>query len=112
MATRVDVDVEPDYEAIEFELPLTDEVQEDMRSRMRPVVQVAKATAPVDTGEYRSKIHLVEQPDNDGTVHVDADAAHSIYVELGTRQTDRTGRRIHLPHHNLGNALDAAGGDH
>ncbi len=112
MATQVDVHVDVDTEAIEFELPLDDGVQDDMKARMRRVVQVAKVTAPVDTGEYRSKIHLVEQADSDGTVHVDADADHSIFVELGTRQTDRTGRRIHLPHHNLGNALDAAGGDH
>lgn len=112
MATHVEIDVEVDEEAIEFELPLDDEVQEDMRARLRPVVTVAQATAPVDTGEYRSKIHLVEEPDGDGTNHVDADAEHSIYVEYGTRQTDRTGRRIHLPHHTLGHALDAAGGDH
>jgi hypothetical protein len=112
MATHVQVDVEPDFEAIEFELPLSDEVQADMRQRMNAVVQVGQATAPVDTGEYRSKIHLVDQPDDDGTLHVDADADHSIYVEYGTRQTDRTGRRIHLPHHTLGHALDAAGGDH
>lgn len=112
MATLVEIDVEVDEEAIQFELPLIGEVQDDMKARMRLVVQVAQATAPVDTGEYRAKIHLVEQPDDDGTNHVDADADHSIYVEYGTRQTDRTGRRIHLPHFNLGNALDAAGGDH
>lgn len=112
MATLVEITVEPDEEAIRFDLPLTEEVQADMRQRMDAAVVVAKGTAPVDTGEYRSKIHRVEQPDPDGTNHMDADADHSIYVEYGTRQTDRTGRRIHLPHYTLSHALDAAGGDH
>jgi hypothetical protein len=76
------------------------------------VEEIAKATAPVYTGEYRDKIHVVEEPDADGTRHVDADAAHSIYVEHGTRQTDRHGRAIHRPHYTLSHALDAAGGDH
>lgn len=93
-------------------LALLPEVQEDMRARTDRVVQVAKVTAPVDTGLYRDTIHRVEQPDSDGTNHVDAPVHYAIYVELGTRQTDRTGRLIHLPNHTLGNALDAAGGDH
>ncbi|MFD3955940.1 MULTISPECIES: HK97 gp10 family phage protein [Streptomyces] len=86
-------------------------VQADLGDRMKRAEAVAKATAPVDTGEYRSKIHAIEQPDLDGTRHMDADAEHSIYVEYGTRQTDRNGRRIHLPNHTLGNSLDATGGD-
>lgn len=93
-------------------LVLHPDVQADLGARMKRVEGVAKLTAPVDTGEFRSKIHVVETPDADGTRHVDADADHSIYVEFGTRQTDRHGRRIHLPNHTLGNALDAAGGDH
>lgn len=112
MATHVEIDVDLDEEAIQFELPLTPEVQEDMKARLRPVVTVAQATAPVDTGEYRSKIHLVEEPDGDGTNHVDADAEHSIYVEHGTTQRDRNGHAIHRPHYTLSHALDAAGGDH
>ncbi|MEU8623317.1 HK97 gp10 family phage protein [Streptomyces sp. NPDC048669] len=88
------------------------QVQADLAARMDRVVEVAKATAPVDTGLYKATIHRVEQPDSDGAVHVDAPVHYAIYVELGTRQTDRNGRRIHLPHHVLGNALDAAGGDH
>ncbi|MEU0589990.1 HK97 gp10 family phage protein [Streptomyces ardesiacus] len=111
MATRVEIEVEVDEEAVRA-LAVGDEVQADLGRRMDAVVEVGQATAPVDTGEYRSKIHRVQGHDDDGTVHVDADADHSIYVELGTRQTDRTGRRIHLPHHTLGHALDAAGGDH
>ncbi|MFJ6566642.1 HK97 gp10 family phage protein [Streptomyces sp. NPDC091292] len=111
MATRVEIRADVDEEAVRS-LAVSDEVQADMRQRLDRVVEVAQATAPVDTGEYRSKIHRVGGHDNDGTNHVDADAEHSIYVEYGTRQTDRHGRRIHLPHHTLGHALDAAGGDH
>ncbi|MFJ2568959.1 HK97 gp10 family phage protein [Streptomyces halstedii] len=104
-------DVEIDDEAIEA-LVLAPEVQADLEARMDRVVEAAQLSAPVDTGEYQSKIHQVSRPDPDGTRHVDADAEHSIYVELGTRQTDRHGRRIHPARHTLGNALDAAGGDH
>ncbi|MFJ1648011.1 HK97 gp10 family phage protein [Streptomyces sp. NPDC088258] len=93
-------------------LALAPAVQADLAARMDRVVQVAKATAPVDTGLFRDTIHRVERPDSDGTVHVDTDVHYAIYIEYGTRQTDRHGRRIHLAHHTLGNALDAAGGDH
>lgn len=103
--------VEPDEDAIAG-LVHDEAVQADLGDRMKRAEAVAKATAPVDTGEYQSKIHVVEQPDLDGARHMDADAEHSIYVELGTRQTDRNGRRIHLPNHTLGNSLDATGGDH
>ena len=106
-----DITVEIDEEAVRS-LATSGEVQADLHGRMGQVAILAQATAPVDTGEYRSKIHVVEGCDADGTVHVDADAAHSIYVELGTRQTDRTGRRIHPARHTLSHALDAAGGDH
>ncbi|MFI9598933.1 HK97 gp10 family phage protein [Streptomyces sp. NPDC052043] len=111
MATRVSIDVDLDEEAIR-DLAVSGEVQADMRQRMDRVVQVAQETAPVDTGEYRSKIRRMDGHDADGTNHVDAAADHSIYVEYGTRQTDRHGRPIHRPHHTLGHALDAAGGDH
>ncbi|MFJ8923855.1 HK97 gp10 family phage protein [Streptomyces sp. NPDC102415] len=104
-------EVEIFEDAIE-DLVFLPEVQDDMRARMDRVVQVAKVTAPVDTGLYRDTIHRVEQPDSDGANHVDAPVHYAIYVELGTRQTDRNGRLIHLPRHVLGNALDAAGGDH
>ena len=112
MATEVHIDVDLDDEAIQFELPLTREVQDDLAERMKRVEEIAKATAPVDTGEFRDSIHAVDEPDPDGTRHVDADAPHSIYVEHGTRQTDRHGRAIHRPHYTLSHALDAAGGDH
>lgn len=112
MATRVEVFVEPDDEAIQFDLPLDDEVQADVRARMDRVVAVAQATAPVLTGAYKESIHRVEQADDDGTNHVDASVHYAIYVEHGTTQRDRHGRAIHRPHYTLGHALDAAGGDH
>ncbi|MYU24630.1 HK97 gp10 family phage protein [Streptomyces sp. SID8352] len=105
------IDVDVDEGAVRG-LAVSDTVQADMAARMDAVVAVGQAMGPVDTGEYVSKIHRMPGHDDDGTVHVQADAAHSIYVEFGTRQTDRTGRRIHLPHHTLGHALDASGGDH
>lgn len=77
-------------------------VKQDMRARGRRVVRAAKATAPVDTGEYRDSIHL-EDGKEDGEVLVVASADHSIYVEYGTRV------RGHPAHHTLTNALDAAG---
>lgn len=76
-------------------------VTRDMRARGRRVVQAAKATAPVDTGEYRESIHMEDGEDSE--VLVVASADHSIYVELGTRV------RGHPAHHTLTNALDAAG---
>lgn len=111
MSSEVTVTVELDEQAI-AQVPLTREVQDDFRDRMERVEQVAVATAPVDTGEFQGSIHLVDQPDPDGTWHVDADADHSYFVEHGTRQTDRNGRAIHRPHYTLSHALDAAGGDH
>lgn len=112
MATLVEIQVDIDEEAIEFELPLDPQVQDDFTTRMKRVEAVAIVTAPVDTGEFRDKIHIVDEPDPDGTRHVDADADHSIYVEHGTTQRDRNGHAIHRPHFTLGHALDAAGGDH
>ncbi|MCZ4506922.1 HK97 gp10 family phage protein [Streptomyces sp. ActVer] len=112
MATFVDIDVDIDEEAIQFELPLTDEVQDDMKARMDRVVVVGKATAPVLTGAYQESIHRLEEVDDDGTNHVDAAVDYAYFVEHGTRQTDRNGRSIHRPHYTLSHALDAAGGDH
>lgn len=108
MTIRIDLD----EDAIAG-LVLRPDVQADMATRADAVVGVAKLAAPVDTGLYRDTIHRVERPDPEwGAVHVDAPVHYAIYVEYGTRQTDRNGRRIHLPRHVLGNALDAAGGDH
>ena len=112
MATLVEVDVEVDAQAIEFELPLNDAVQADFRARMDRVVTVAQATAPVLSGAFKESIHRVREVDNDGTNHVDASVHYAIYVEHGTTQRDRNGHAIHRPHYTLSHALDAAGGDH
>ena len=111
MSSQVFIEVDLDEEAL-ARIPLSREVQDDFRSRMERVEAVAIATAPVDTGEYQRSIHLVDEPDPDGTWHVDADAPHSYYVEHGTRQVDRNGHAIHRPHYTMSHALDAAGGDH
>lgn len=108
MATS-DVDV---YEDAVASLALHPTVQADLAARMDRVVEVAQATAPVRTGRYRASIHRVEQPGADGAVSVVADVHYAIYVEHGTRQTDRHGRSIHPARFTLTHALDAAGGDH
>lgn len=111
MASEVSVEVDIDAEALR-DIPLLPEVQADLEQRMDRVVAVAKATAPVLTGAYRDSIHRLEEPNDDGTVHVDAGVHYAIYVEHGTRQVDRNGHAIHRPHYTLSHALDAAGGDH
>lgn len=104
-------EVEVYQEAIES-LALHPEVQADLRARMDRVVQAGQAIAPVLSGAYRASIHRVEEPDPDGTVSVIANVHYAIYVEHGTRQTDRHGRSIHPARFTLTTALDAAGGDH
>lgn len=111
MSSEVTVTVEIDEEAI-ASLALSRPVQSDLEQRMDRVVQVAQAIAPVDTGRYRSSIHRIPEPDPDGAVSVEANVHYAIYVEHGTRQTDRNGRSIHPPRYTLSTALDAAGGDH
>ena len=111
MSTQVSIDVQVDEEAI-ARLAQAPVVQQDLAARMDRVVQVAQAIAPVDTGRYRASIHRIPQPGPDGEVFVEANVPYAIYVEHGTRQTDRHGRAIHRPHYTLSTALDAAAGDH
>lgn len=111
MSSEVTIDVEIDEEAIAA-LALSRPVQSDLEQRMDRVVQVAQAIAPVDTGRYKASIHRIPEPGPDGEVSVEANVPYAIYVEYGTRQTDRRGRSIHRPHYTLSHALDAAGGDH
>lgn len=109
--TEVTIDVQLDEDAI-HNLPYSREVQDDLARRMDRVVEAAQAIAPVDTGRYKASIHRVPEPGPDGEVSVEANVHYAIYVEHGTRQTDRNGRAIHRPHYTLSHALDAAGGDH
>jgi len=111
MSSEVTVTVEIDEEAI-ASLALSRPVQSDLEQRMDRVVQVAQAIAPVDTGRYKTSIHRIPEPGPDGEVSVEANVHYAIYVEHGTRQTDRDGRSIHPPRYTLSTALDAAGGDH
>lgn len=76
-------------------------VQRDLHHRADRVVEAAKDTAPVDTGEYRDSIHVEDGPD--ASVLVVSHTDHSIYVEHGTREPG------HPAHFTLTNALDAAG---
>ena len=109
--SEVSIDVDLDEGAI-LELPHSRLVQDDLAARMDRVVQTAQAIAPVDTGRYKASIHRVDEPGPDGEVSVEANVPYAIYVEHGTRQTDRNGRAIHPPRYTLSTALDAAGGDH
>ena len=109
--TQVTVDVQLDDDAI-HELPHSREVQDDLAKRMEQVADVARSIAPVDTGRYKASIRRLPQSGPDGEVFVEANVPYAIYVEHGTRQTDRNGRAIHPPRYTLSNALDAAAGDH
>ena len=111
MSSEVHIEVELDEDAL-HNLPYTRAVQADLEARMDRVAQVAQAIAPVDTGRYRASIHRVPGNGPDGEVSVEANVPYAIYVEHGTRQTDRTGRAIHPPRYTLSTALDAAAGDH
>lgn len=93
------------------DLALDAAVQRDLKRRADRVVEMAKSTAPVLTGAYRASIHQEPAPDADGSRTVVADVHYAIYVEHGTRQTDRNGRSIHPARFILTRALDAAGGD-
>lgn len=104
------MDVTLDQAAIN-RLVVDPDVQRDLQRRTDLVVQAAKSTAPVLTGAYRASIHQEPQYDADGARTVTADVHYAIYVEHGTRQTDRHGRSIHPARFTLTRALDAAGGD-
>ena len=111
MSTEVRIDVQVDEDAI-HNLPHSQFVQDDLARRMDQVVEVAQAIAPVYTGRYKASIHRVPEPGANGEVYVEANVPYAIYVEHGTRQTDRNGRLIHPPRYTLSTALDAAAGDH
>ena len=111
MSSEVTVDVQLDEAAI-HSLPHSRAVQADLEARMDRVVETAQAIAPVDTGRYKASIRRLSEAGPDGDVYVEANVPYAIYVEHGTRQTDRHGRSIHPPHYTLSTALDAAAGDH
>jgi hypothetical protein len=70
-----------------------------VRRKAERVLDYAVSIAPVDTGEYKSKLRLVEL---ESGWRIEALAPHSIYVEFGTRKM--------AAYHTLAVALDAAKG--
>lgn len=76
----------------------SDRMRADLRRRAQTVLDAAKASAPVDTGDYRDSGHLEEDTTDRAVVRVVFDDPKSTLVEA------KTG--------NLARALDAgAGGD-
>lgn len=71
-------------------------VRADLTTRMERVASTARGTAPVDTGDYRDSIEVVQDTTDRVVVRVVGRAPHSHLVE------SRTG--------NLARALDSAGG--
>ncbi|MFE4919009.1 HK97 gp10 family phage protein [Streptomyces sp. NPDC056661] len=88
---------EPNRAAIDS-LVFEDFVQQDLHDRADRVVDVAKATAPVLSGRFQASIHAEDGPA--GSVLVVSDLDYSVYVELGTRDTEA--------HNTIATALDAA----
>lgn len=70
----------------------------DRERRADAVLAEARATAPVDTGEYRAGLRKERAPG--GGWRVAATADHSVIVEYGTRRQDG--------HRTLLNALEEA----
>lgn len=68
----------------------------DMLRRAQRVASVARAGAPVDTGEYRDSIRAEVVHTDRAVGRVVSDTDHTLVVEAKTR--------------NLGRSLDAAGG--
>jgi len=72
------------------------DVRDELTTRMERALATAKANAPVQTGNYRDGLELVQDSTDRVVVRVVGRAPHSHLVE------SRTG--------NLAKALDAAGG--
>lgn len=82
------------------------EMQAEMRRRAEKVKRAAEATAPVDSGEYKSSFQVTSGAR--GGVRKDRaygrvtnSVPHAFYVEYGTSKTPA--------HHTLRRALSAAG---
>jgi len=70
-------------------------VRRDLTARAENVLSAAKASAPVDTGEYRDSLHVIEDTTDRVSVRVGSNDPKGLIVEA------KTG--------NLARALDAAG---
>ena len=71
-------------------------IRADLTARANRVAAAARASAPVDTGEYRGSIFVAQDTTDRVAVRVASSARHGALIE------SRTG--------NLARALDAAGG--
>ena len=71
-------------------------VRADLTRRMGRVAEAARASAPVDSGEYRSRITVWQDTTDRAAVRCGSTAPHGAVVEA------KTG--------NMARALDAAGG--
>lgn len=60
------------------------EMKAAMKRALEPAVREAQRLAPVDTGEYRNSIKVVE--DSDG-MRLVADDPKAVYIEFGTEDT-------------------------
>ena len=71
-------------------------VRSFVTSRADAVLSAAESSAPVDTGAYRSSLHIEQATTDRAVVRVVADVSYALVVEAETG--------------NLSRALDAAGG--
>jgi hypothetical protein len=78
------------------ELLHSSEVRDDLTRRATPVLAVAQASAPVESGAYRDSLRIEQATTDRAVVRVIADVDHGLVVEA------KTGT--------LARALDAAGG--
>lgn len=79
------------------ELLAAPEVRAELTRRMERVLDKARETAPVDTGDYRDKLQILQDTTDRAVVRVGSTSNHAWIVESNTG--------------NLSRALDEAGGD-
>lgn len=88
---------------IEFDEGFFDEVLNSPQVRAsvdlaaEKVMEVARSTAPVDTGTYRDSIHVEhEQGAHRQIAQVVADAPYSIFVEATTGNLARAAKKVRV----------------
>lgn len=69
-------------------------VRAELTSKAGNVLAAAQAAAPVDTGEYRASLHIIQATTDRAVVRVVASAPHALVVEAN--------------HGTLSRALDSA----
>ncbi len=86
MARKVKVNLKP--RGMD-DLLTSKEVAREMRRRMEPALAMAIATAPVDTGEYRSSLKLVDDVTDRAVCRLVSSAPHGLLVESMTGNLTR-----------------------